>query len=106
MVVCTNDTHGGLTAGFKVADKNRVPYAIDAGDLNRDGHPDIVIGYLGAPGAVYFNHGDGKTFTEVWFGDASGDAYGFALVDLNGDGYRDIALARSGAPNVIYFSTK
>ena len=106
MIVYMNDTHGGMTAGFTVADKARVPYAIDTSDLNRDGHSDIVIGYLGAPGAVFFNRGDGKAFTEVRFGDGRGDAYGFALADLNGDGYRDIALARSGAPNVVYFSTK
>jgi len=104
MVVYASDTHGHRTTGFGVTDKTRVPYAIDAGDLNRDGHRDIVIGYLGAPGAVFFRHGDGKTFTEVRFGDGRGDAYGFALADLNGDGYCDIALARSGAPNVVYFS--
>ena len=36
MVVYLNDGKGRLTAGFRVADKARTPYAIAAGDLNND----------------------------------------------------------------------
>ena len=89
-----------------MTDKTRVPYAISAGDLNRDGRPDIVIGYINAPSAVFFNNGSGGFFNEVRFGDEAGVAYGFALGDLNGDRYPDIALARSGAPNVMFVSEK
>jgi hypothetical protein len=74
--------------------------------MNRDGHADIVIGYIAAPASVFFNDGTGRRFIEVPFGDARGDAYGFALGDLNDDRYPDIAVARSGAPNVMYFSEK
>ena len=102
----TNNGKGGFSPGFQTSDRGRVPYALEAGDLNRDGKPDIVIGYIGAPSAVFFNDGSGKQFTEVRFGDARGDAYGFALGDLNSDGYPDIALARSGAPNVMYANQK
>ena len=106
MVVYQNDGKGRLTAGFRVADKARIPYAIAAGDLNRDSSPDIVLGYTSGPHSVFFNDGTGRQFTEVKFGDAKGAAYGFALGDVNGDNFPDIALARSGAPNVLYLSAK
>ena len=97
---------GGLSLGFQFADRTRIPYAIEAGDLNGDGRPDVVIGYISAPGAVFFNDGNGRQFTEVRFGDGQGAAYGFALGDLNGDRYPDVAQARSGAPNVMYLSER
>jgi FG-GAP-like repeat len=83
-----------------------VPYAIAAGDVNNDRHPDVILGYTSGPHSVFFNDGTGARFTEVRFGDQKGSAYGFALGDLNGDKFPDIALARSGAPNVLYLSGK
>ena len=82
-----------------------MPYALTTGDLNADGSPDIVIGYVEAPSAVFFNDGTGQQFTPVTFGDGQGTAYGFAIGDVNGDKLPDIALARSGAPNVLYLSS-
>ena len=91
---------------MQLGDKTLVPYAIAVGDMNRDGKPDVVIGYVTAPGSVFFNDGTGHSFEQVRFGDGRGSVYGLALGDLNGDGYRDIAAARSEAPNVLYFSGK
>jgi hypothetical protein len=106
MVVYLNDGKGTLSPGFQMSDRTRVPYALSAGDLNRDGRSDIVIGYIDGPSAAFFNDGTGQHFAEVRFGDGEGDAYGFAIGDVNGDGYPDIAMARSGAPNVLYLSVK
>jgi len=106
LVVYMNDGKGRLTPGFKAADPKKTPYAIAAGDLNNDRHPDIVFGYTEGPHAVFFNDGTGLRFTPVAFGDAKGSAYGFALGDINRDTFLDIALARSGAPNVLYLSGK
>ena len=106
MVVYLNDGKGRLTAGFQIADRTKVPYAIASGDLNNDGSPDIVLGYTTGPHSVFFNDGSGRQFTPVAFGDPAGSAYGFALGDINGDKFPDIALARSGAPNVLYLSGK
>ena len=58
-----NDGKGKLSQSFQISDSSRTPYAIEAGDLNRDGRPDIVIGYIGASSAVFFNDGSGKQFT-------------------------------------------
>jgi len=82
------------------------PYAIAIGDLNRDGKAEFVIGYVRAPGAVFFNDGGGRGFEQVRFGDGQGAVYGLALGDLNGEGYPNIVAARSDAPNVVYFSGK
>jgi hypothetical protein len=106
MVVYLNDGKGRLTAGFRIADKAKTPYAIAAGDLNNDRSPDIVLGYTSGPHTVFFNDGTGGQFTHVSFGDQKGAAYGFALGDIDRDGFPDIALARSGAPNVLYLSGK
>ena len=105
-MVYLNDGRGRLTAGFHVADKAKTPYAMLAGDLNDDGHPDIVFGYTEGPHAVFFNDGTGRVFKPVLFGDKIGSAYGFAIGDVNGDNILDIAAARSGAPNVLYLGAK
>ena len=43
-----------------------------AADLNRDHRPEIVVGYVNAPGIVYFNTGTGKKYQPVPFGDGRG----------------------------------
>ena len=72
---------------------------------NKDGSPDIVLGYTEGPHSIFFNDGSGGRFTAINFGDKDGSAYGFAIGDINGDTFPDIALARSGARNVLYLSS-
>ena len=95
-----------MTAGFANTDATRTPYAIAVGDLNDDGRPDIVLGYLEGPHSIFFNDGTGRQFTRTTFGDRKGSAYGFALGDINGDTRVDIALARSEGTNVLYLAGK
>ena len=105
LTVYLNDGRSRLTATLTV-NNQQTPYAIAAGDLNDDRHPDIVFGFTEGPPAMFFNDGTGRQFTRQAFGDKAGAAYGFALGDVNGDGIIDVAMARSGAPNVLYLGKK
>lgn len=98
--------YGTKSGGFAPAtllDSGQAPYALTVADLNRDGHPDIIVGYVESPSGVFFGAGKSRQFTRVNFGDDKGSVYGFAVADLDGDGQLDIAAARSGAPNMVYF---
>jgi len=98
--------YGTKTGGFAPPtrlDSGQAPYALTVADLNRDGHADIIVGYVESPSAVFFGAGKPRQFTRVNFGDNKGAVYGFAVADLDGDKQLDIAAARSGAPNMVYF---
>ena len=101
-----NDGKGALVASEVLGAATLAPGAIVIADMNRGGHPDVVIGHAGAPGTVWFNDGSGRVFAPVAFDDGKGAVYGVAVGDVNGDGYPDIATARSDAPNVVFFSVK
>ena len=73
-------------------------------DLNGDGHPDLIVRYVNAPGVTYYNDGTGKHFDAHPFGDGRGAIYGMAAGDLNGDGRFDLVAARSDAPSFILFN--
>ena len=94
---------GGFAPATSLDGEKATPYALAVADLDRDGHPDILVGYVEAPSAAFFGNARGRRFTRVPFGDGLGTVYGFAVADLDGDGYPDIAAARSEAPNMVYF---
>jgi hypothetical protein len=75
-----------------------------AADLNGDHRPEILVGYVDAPGVIYFNDGTGRRYQPVPFGDGKGAIYGMAVGDLDGDGWPDIVVARSGAPSFVMFN--
>lgn len=79
-------------------------YSIAIGDLNRDGKPDIVVGYQNARGSIHFNQSSANQFHEISWNDGQGAVYGLAIGDLDGDGWPDIAGARSDAPNAVWFN--
>jgi hypothetical protein len=71
--------------------------AVALGDLNGDGHLDIISGNeLSGDVSVLLGHGDG-TFGPKTDYVVGGGAVGVALGDLNGDGKLDAVTANSGA---------
>ena len=81
-----------------------MPYSLIAADLNNDKRPEIIVGFIEAPGAIFWNDGSGRRYSRASFGDARGGTYGIAVGDLDDDGFPDIVAARSGAPSVVFFS--
>jgi hypothetical protein len=105
--VYLSDGKGGFGSGIEFQARAKgvpLPYSMIAADLNRDGRPDIIVGYVDAPGVVYFNDGTGKKYNPVRFGDGKGAIYGMAVGDLDGDGWPDVVVARSDAPCFVMFN--
>lgn len=105
--VYLNDGKGGFAPGIEFQKREKgvpLPYSMIAADLNRDGRPEIIVGYVGAPGVVYFNDGTGKKYEPVPLGDGKGAIYGMAAADLDGDGWPDLVVARSYAPCFVMFN--
>jgi hypothetical protein len=96
---------------------DRIPNAIAVADMNKDGRPDIVVGYFnseqflkfrGAPsrGSVFFNQGKDRGFVEVPWNDGKGAVQQIAIADMDNDGWPDIVgTLDNGAPSGIWFST-
>lgn len=93
---------GGWGPAVPLGEAGPTPYAIAISDLDRDGRPDVIVGFVEARPVAYFNEGNGR-FEPVPFGDDEGTAYGFDTGDIDEDGFPDIAMARSGARNMLYF---
>jgi hypothetical protein len=90
----------GLTsASFEVDDKGAFGHAVELGDLDGDGAPDLVVG---APetkwgGEVQLFDSEGGLWTVIEGNEGSDLGTGAVLADLDGDGQTD--LVATGAPD-------
>jgi protein involved in polysaccharide export with SLBB domain len=74
-------------------------YGVNAGDLNRDGHMDIMAGTYRAGIQVFFGNGDGR-FTRGRQPQATGSFWDVITTDLESDGITDL-LATSNVSGGI-----
>lgn len=84
--------------------EGRQPGALAAGDFNRDGKPDLVVGSDGTNDVLVFL-GDGRGgFRQAGSFPAGPDPTEIAVADFNRDGRPDLAIANHGVASVTLLS--
>jgi hypothetical protein len=82
--------------------------SLAVGDMDGDGHLDIVVGDYGAPNLVYLNNGSGSfPYTSAYtraFGTGSDYTYSVAVGDMDGDGALDIVAGNSTGQSLVYLN--
>jgi surface protein len=75
-----------------------------AGDLNDDGHLDIVTAHWsGGSAAVILNNGDGTFAAPVEYAASAVGTRKISIADFDDDGYNDMVITVDGAPGAFVF---
>jgi hypothetical protein len=100
--VWLNDGQGNLTDSGQLLDEGASHvHGLALGDLDGDGHLDIVMGIQDADrgGRIYLNDGSGNFVGGQDLGGIGGN--NVALGDFDGDGSLDVFITGSAQPNVV-----
>jgi type II secretory pathway component GspD/PulD (secretin) len=99
VVILLNNPAGTFTPAGTATPVGHGPVAIDSGDVNGDGIPDVAVVNQGDNTvAILLNHGDGTLFAGPNPTLATGTTpSGLTIADFDQDGIADIATANEGA---------
>jgi hypothetical protein len=105
VIILRGDSNGSLSISQTISEdpNGREPIAIAAGDLNKDGHPDLVaVNHISDNIGVFLGQLDGslqlKRFVDS--GTMNSAPNGVALFDANGDGKLDVAVSNGLSSDV------
>lgn len=94
---------GDVRIGFGTgSDETR---GIAVGDVDGDGHPDLVTANIGEANGIFFGDGTGAFPRERLFGREDGEGYAVALADFDLDGTLDIIIANNEQSNAVFFNS-
>ncbi len=110
----TTNTFDEVDVAFGVGDGTFAPAAsynvgstptdLVVGDMNRDGHPDLITSNLLSDDvSVLINNGDGTFAPEVFFSTGAGPI-NCGVADVNADGFLDIVSVNRDADTVTVFT--
>lgn len=98
-----NDGRGGFTERLAFGLSNIDVRSVSTGDLDGNGHPDIVLGVIGGPLHLLFVDRTGAIARRQTLDPETASA-GVAMADFDSDGDLDLVVARSDAPNAVYLN--
>jgi FG-GAP-like repeat/Bacterial Ig-like domain (group 3) len=106
VTIFINNGAGTLTATRFLAVSHPV-FTVNLADFNNDGHLDILVSEISAPGLTFeilFGNGTGNfsAATPIALGSIEIDQSPVAVADFNGDGFQDIAFASGEAIAILF----